>query len=204
MTRFFTRCCLSVLLLLGAGVGARAWGQCLPVRVLLQAGASGRFALDSLDTYLPASQWTRHTPQPGSTEELFWTHEVPGTQPVTGTPLLDDAQVSLRRASQKQSQVLGQNADLPSFDILLKTRQRACFGAVRTELRRAGLKPEPVSCVNCVGERFVGSVCTVTLFDQRAGYDKGNSPYPFVISVRRNAGSSSVTGAVQAPSHARE
>jgi len=180
---------LFVLLLLataGAGAGGQVWAQCVPTRVLLRAGTDARFALDSLDAYLPAGEWARHQPPPGMSADVYWTHAGAGTQPGTGTLLLDDAQLSLRRPSSGSTNQAGEASSATAVvrDVLFKTRQRGCFTAVRAELRRAGLAAEPVSCVGCEGERFVGPRYTVTLFDQRAGYDKGTSPYPYVISVR--------------------
>lgn len=186
---FFYRLAVLLLGFAAGGLAAPApvRAQCLPLRVLLRAGTSPAFALDSLDAYLPAGEWARHAALPGGSEELSWTHAGSATQPGSGALLLDDAQVSLRRSNQQRT-----------FDVLLKTRHRACFGAMRGELRRAGLKAEPVNCINCYGERFVGPACTVTLFDHRPGYDKGTSPYPYVIVVRPTAAPGG-SGAAQAP-----
>lgn len=160
---------------LGAG-GPAARAQCLPLRVLTAAGANAGFAHDSLDAYLPAGEWARHQSLPGASEELSWSHAGAATQPGTGALLLDDAVVSLRRSNQQRA-----------YDVVLKTVHKSCFNQVRAELRRRGLKPEPVNCVGCLGERFVGPLCTVTLYDHKPGFDKGSSPYPYVVVVRSTA-----------------
>lgn len=167
-------------LVLGAVLGTTprpARAQCVPLAALLRAANAPAFALDSLDAYLPAGQWRRYRPNPGSHEEQYWLYRGTSPNPSIDALLPDDAEVSLRRPNQSSP-----------FDVLLKTMRRGCLAELRGALRRAGYKAEPVNCVNCLGERYVGPTGTVTLFDLHLGYANGKSLFPFVVSVRHSGG----------------
>jgi hypothetical protein len=145
--------------------------QCLPLELLDQGVAAGRVTLDSVQNLLEPNEWVLHRgPNP------YWTHRTLGE---AETPE-DQAQawVGLRRSNQQ-----------PYYDLVYKTRQHSCLAQLRADLRRrAKLKSEPVNCVQCEGERLVGTGYTVTIFKQKENYQAKRTTYPYVLVIRRTSG----------------
>lgn len=156
---------LTGLLFVGA-VGSYwpARSQCLPLQALTQDLAAGRLTPQTLGSGLPTSEWELHQPPVGP---VYWAFIASATTPAT-----PDTRLELRRSNQQTQ-----------YDVVYKTARKTCIGDLRADLRRAKLKAEPVTCVQCEGERFIGPTYTVTLYNQQKNFDQGKAPYPFVVVV---------------------
>jgi len=139
--------------------------QCLPPRLLAQCFTTNTLRADSISKLLPAAEWEPHEgPAP------YWT----GKAGALGAPA---AWVGLRLTNQQAA-----------YDLVYKTTQSACITQLRTELRqRASLRSEPITCVQCWGERLVGYDYTVTIFNQKASYAAKRAEFPYVVVIRRTS-----------------
>lgn len=152
--------------LVGGVLPAR--GQCLPLSLLTQATADGQPAtVAGIQAQLPAAGWEAH-PAGAVAGTSYWLF-AEGPSASAGEKALP-TRLELRRSNQ----------DL-DYDVVYKTTRKDCFGALRAELRRAGLKHEPVTCPQCEAERYSGPNYSVTLYSQAANFAAGKAPYPFVV-----------------------
>jgi hypothetical protein len=159
---------LTSLLFLGAvGNYWPARSQCLPLQTLTQDLAAGRLTPQTMATALPASEWEKHQPPTGA---VYWAFSTPA-EPAT-TPATPDTRVELRRSNQQTQ-----------YDVVYKTARKTCLNDLRAELRHAKFKAEPVTCVQCEGERFTAPTYTVTIYNQQENFNQGKAPYPFVVVV---------------------
>lgn len=166
-------------------VGALSWmstpahSQCLPLHVPTNNLAGGQLTPQTLSASLPASEWEMHKPPTGS---VYWTYtSTPEAAAQSGTP---DTRVELRRSNQQTQ-----------YDVVFKTAHKGCLSDLRAELRRAKLKAEPVTCVQCQAERFSAPGYTVTIYNQQESFSQGKAPYPFVLVVHSLAGETSTPSA---------
>jgi len=144
-------------------------GQCLPLEVLTAAAVAGGppAAAASLRAQLPTGDWESSAT---GTAAPFWQF-VPGPDEKSPADALP-TRLELRRVNQE-----------PTADVVLKTSRRACLTELRAALRRAGLKPEPVTCPQCVAERFSTPTYSVTLYQQPDNFAAGKAPYPYLVVV---------------------
>ena len=158
----------SLLALLGGLAGSQAaHAQCLPLQLLTSGLAEGQpLTPQTLGASLPASEWQLHKPPTGA---AYWAFSGGADASATTTP---ETRLELRRTNQ-QAQA----------DVVYKTPRKECFNDLRAELRRAKLKAEPVTCVQCEAERFTAATYTVTVFNQQESFSQGKAPYPFVVVV---------------------
>jgi hypothetical protein len=164
---------LAGFLLLGAmGTHRPAFGQCLPLQTLTKDLAEGRLTPQTMGAGLPASEWELHQPPAGAT---YWVFTTPADQ--AATPASPDTRLELRRSNQQAQ-----------YDVVYKTARKGCLSDLRAELRRAKFKAEPVTCVQCEGERFIAPTYTVTIYNQQENFSQGRAPYPFVVVVHAQAG----------------
>lgn len=162
------------LLLSGLAWSQAAHAQCLPLQVLTTGLAEGQPLTPQLLTAsLPTSEWEMHKPPTGATYWAFKDEASP-------TPATPDTRLELRRTNQQTQ-----------FDVVYKTPRKECFNDLRADLRRAKLKAEPVTCVQCEAERFTAPTYTVTIFNQQESFGQGKAPYPFVVVVHSLAGAAS-------------
>jgi hypothetical protein len=154
----------SVGLLLGS---LSAHSQCLPLQVLTKEVADGHLSPPNLAPYLPSSEWQLHQPATGA---AYWSFI--GIEPNATVPTTPETRVELRRSNQQDQ-----------YDVVYKTTRKNCFNDLRAELRRAKLKVEPVTCLQCEGERFTGMNYTVTTYNQQEGFAQGKAPYPYVLVI---------------------
>jgi hypothetical protein len=161
-------------------LGGLAWtspaahAQCLPLQLLTTGLADGQqLTPQVLSASLPASEWEMHKPPTGAT---YWTY---GGAAAPATP---DTRLELRRTNQQTQ-----------FDVVYKTPRKECFNDLRADLRRAKLKAEPVTCMQCEAERFTAPTYTVTIFNQQESFNQGKAPYPFVVVVHSLTGATSGT-----------
>jgi hypothetical protein len=155
-----------------------AHAQCLPLQLLTTGLATGQqLTPEMLSASLPASEWEMHKPPTGAT---YWAYK--GAAEASATPTPSDTRLELRRTNQQTQ-----------FDVVYKTPRKECFNDLRADLRRAKLKAEPVTCVQCEAERFTAPTYTVTIFNQQESFSQGKAPYPFVVVVH------SLTGAGSGP-----
>jgi hypothetical protein len=168
MTKSLPR--FSFLALLGglAWSSPAAHAQCLPLQLLTTGLASGQpLTPQVLGASLPASEWQLHKPATGA---AYWAFS--GETEASATPTPPDTRLELRRTNQQTQP-----------DVVYKTPRKECFNDLRAELRRAKLKAEPVTCVQCEAERFTAPTYTVTIFNQQESFNQGKAPYPFVVVV---------------------
>ncbi|GAB3634838.1 hypothetical protein GCM10027422_04280 [Hymenobacter arcticus] len=164
-----------LVLLSGLAWSRAAQAQCLPLQLLTTGLAEGQpLTSQVLSASLPASEWEMHKPPTGAT---YWSFKGGETSPTPATP---DTRLELRRSNQQTQ-----------FDVVLKTPRKECFNSLRAELRRAKLKAEPVTCVQCEAERFTAATYTVTVFNQQESFGQGKAPYPFVVVVHALTGAAS-------------
>jgi hypothetical protein len=169
--------CFSFLVIIGglACASHAAQAQCLPLQLLTTGLADGQqLTPQMLSASLPASEWEMHKPPTGAT---YWAYS--GAAEASPTP---DTRLELRRTNQQTQ-----------FDVVYKTPRKACFNDLRADLRRAKLKAESVTCVQCEAERFTAPTYTVTIFNQQESFGQGKAPYPFVVVVHSLTGAASGT-----------
>jgi hypothetical protein len=169
---------LSFVALLGglAWSSPAAHAQCLPLQSLTNGLASGQpLTPQVLSASLPTSEWQLHKPPTGA---AYWTYI--GVAVASVTPAPPDTRLELRRTNQQAQP-----------DVVYKTPRKECFNELRADLRRAKLKAEPVTCVQCEAERFTAPTYTVTIFNQQESFGQGKAPYPFVVVVHPLAGGAS-------------
>jgi len=166
-----------------AAFGGLAWSspavhaQCLPLQLLTTGLATGQqLTPQMLSASLPTSEWEMHKPPTGAT---YWAYS--GAAEPSATTTTPDTRLELRRTNQ-QTQA----------DVVYKTPRKECFNDLRADLRRAKLKAEPVTCVQCEAERFTAPTYTVTLFNQQESFSQGKVPYPFVVVVHALTAGASV------------
>jgi hypothetical protein len=159
-------------------LGGLAWNspavhaQCLPLQLLTAGLATGQpLTPQALSASLPASEWQLHKPPSGA---AYWAFS---GEAAAGAP---DTRLELRHTNQQAQP-----------DVVYKTPRKECFNDLRAELRRAKLKAEPVTCVQCEAERFTAPTYTVTIFNQQESFGQGKAPYPFVVVVHPLAGAAS-------------
>jgi len=129
--------------------------------------AAGRLTPQTLGAGLPTSEWELHQPPTGTVYWAFIGLAAPSTAPTT-----PDTRLELRRSNQQAQ-----------YDVVYKTARKNCLSDLRAELRRAKLKAEPVTCLQCEGERYTSPTYTVTMYNQQANFQQGKAPYPFVVVV---------------------
>jgi hypothetical protein len=154
----------SLGLLLGS---LTAHSQCLPLQVLTKEVADGHLSPPNLAPYLPSSEWQFHQPATGT---AYWSFI--GIETNVSAPSTPETRVELRRSNQQDQ-----------YDVVYKTTRKNCFNDLRAELRRTKLKAEPVTCLQCEGERFTGMNYTVTTYNQQVGFAQGKTPYPYVLVI---------------------
>jgi len=150
---------------LGAHWPARS--QCLPLQTLTHDLAAGRLTPQALGASLPTSEWELHQPPTGT---VYWAFVAPAEP--SATPTTPATRLELRRSNQQTQ-----------YDVVYKTARKNCLSELRTELRRAKLKAEPVTCLQCEGERYTAPTYTVTMYNQQENFAQGKAPYPFVVVV---------------------
>lgn len=151
---------------------APAHAQYLPLPVLERGLATNTLDADSVARLLPASEWLFH---PG--DDPYWTCRKTGKRPRPNQP--PPARVELRHTNRH-----------PYYDLVYKTSRRRAIARLRTGLRRQiSLQAEPITCVQCEGERLVGYEYTITLINQRASYAAKRVAFPYVLVMRRTTGS---------------
>lgn len=117
---------------------------------------------------LPATEWKLQAAA-SSTQEIVFTSFLTGAD---GKP---QAQVLLRPLPGQLNP-----------DVLLKTNQLACIRQVRASLKGLGLKPVPVTCPSCEGQRYQSNDFVATLYSGL----KGDYPFMLVMHPVVPAGSS--------------
>lgn len=150
---------LSILLfvLLAGFSGHSAAAQCLPLSSFVALGVEPESAAPPAVTtqLLAATEW-KYNGAVGNTKEIFWTSMANGEE----TPAF---RLSLRPVLQR-------------YDVVLKTTQPACVKQLRSELNSRKIKPEPITCPGCEGQRYVlpegGSV---------SFYSAMKGAYPLVV-----------------------
>ena len=114
-----------------------AAGQCLALASLEQLGVEavspGSTPPAIVSQVLASTDWQYLGPV-GNTKELTWN----STATSKATPTL---RLSLRP-------LLGR------YDVVLKTADASCVRQLRQELSARKLKPEPVTCPGCLGQRY--------------------------------------------------
>lgn len=142
---------------LWAGSGA-AQAQCFELPQLLSIGtAKMSVSKPEQIPLLPATEW-QLKPAASPTQEVVFTSLVNGSD---GKP---QAQVLLRPLPGQLNP-----------DVLLKSNQAACMRQVRASLKSLGLKPVPVTCPSCEGQRYQGTDFVATLYSGLKG------DYPFML-----------------------
>ncbi|MDJ0364125.1 hypothetical protein QMK33_03100 [Hymenobacter sp. H14-R3] len=144
----------------------------MPLQTLTKDLAEGHLTPQTLGASLPTSEWELHQPPTGA---VYWAFSAPANP--GATPAAPDTRLELRRSNQQAQ-----------FDVVYKTPRKACVSELRSELRRAKLKAEPVTCLQCEGERFTAPTYTVTIYSQQENFNQGKAPYPFVVVVHSLAG----------------
>jgi len=166
---------LSLLYLLAAGplVSQPLRAQCLPLESLNQQIAAGRLRVNDVLDLLEAGDWLAHEgPNP------YWTFRTAGE--VETPEAQAQAWVGLRSSNQNGY-----------YDLVYKTKHHACIAQLRAHLRQqAKLQSEPISCVQCEGERLVGEGYTISIFNQKANYDARRTAFPYVLVIRSNSAAS--------------
>lgn len=156
-------------IILGAALSSlSAHGQCLPLPTLTKELADGHLSVSTLGTYLPSIEWQLHQPPAGT---VYWSFAAPESNE-GGTAANPETRVELRRSNQQDQ-----------YDVVYKTAQKKCYNELRAEVRRAKLKVEPVTCVQCEAERFTAPGYTITIYNQQQGFAQGKMPYPYVFVV---------------------
>jgi hypothetical protein len=156
-------------IILGTVLGSlAAHGQCLPLQTLTKELADGHLSVRTLGTYLPSIEWQLHQPSAGT---IYWSFVAPESNEggTTGNP---ETRVELRRSNQQDQ-----------YDVVYKTAHKNCYNELRAEVRRAKLKVEPVTCLQCQAERFTAAGYTITIYNQQQGFAQGKMPYPYVFVV---------------------
>lgn len=146
-----------------------AHSQCLPLATLTEKMEQGQVSPETMKLYLPVGEWEMHA---GATAGLtYWTCLI---APATAdeTKAKPETCLELRRPNQQ-----------PLYDVVYKTTVKSCFSDLRAELRRAKIKVEPLTCVQCEAELFTAATYTVTTYDQQVNFATGKVPYPFVLIV---------------------
>jgi len=166
----------STLLLGGAlGHAAPTQAQYLPLPVLQRALATNVIQADSVARLLPATEWAFH---PG--DNPYWTYCITTkTGKIIAPGRRSQARIELRRTNRQ-----------PYYDLVYKTSHRRAIVQLRTGLRPYGsFQAEPVTCVQCEGERLVGYEYTITFLNQRARYAARRVAFPYVLVMRRTTSS---------------
>ena len=158
---------LIFLLLTALGVQQTA-AQCLPLSsfIDLAVEAGGATPPAVVSQVLANTQWQYNGPV-GNTKELYWT----STAAAGETP---EFRLSLRPVLQR-------------YDVVLKTTVASCVKQLRNELTSRKLKPEPITCPNCEGQRF-----TLPDGNTISFYSNMKGTYPLVIVI--HAAATAVTG----------
>jgi hypothetical protein len=155
MRLFYT---LSIVLL--AGLGAQqAAAQCLPLASFstLAVETGGATPPAIVDQILARSEWQYKGPV-GNTKEIYWTSAAAEGE----TP---EFRLSLRPVLQR-------------YDVVLKTSVASCVKQLRNELTSRKLKPEPITCPDCEGQRFtLPEGGTVSFYSNMKG------AYPLVVVI---------------------
>lgn len=105
----------------------------------------------------------------GATGEVYWTSP--------GSLSQQDQEAELEAASWlsvRPSQAPGE-----ASDVLFKTRSARYFEPLRRELKRQKIEPLPVTCRECVAERFETASFTLTFYREMKG------EYPFVAVLHQ-------------------
>ena len=153
----------SLIIVVGRPVAA----QCLEL-VSLQAlgvAATGQSTAPPaiVSQVLSSTEW-RFLGPVGNTRELAWTSrsaETPLSTPTpTSTPTL---RLSLRPVQGR-------------YDVVLKTTDAGCVRQLRQELTARRLKPQPITCPNCLGQRYLLPEGATVSF-----YSKMRGDYPLVV-----------------------
>ena len=156
-----------LLLLAGLCRSMAAYSQCLTLQALTQNLQEGRLTPTTLTASLPEGEWEMHQPASGP---VYWSPKAP--DPDLAAHPKAETRVELRRSNQQAQ-----------YDVLYKTLHKDCINDLRSELRRVKLKPEPVTCLQCEGERYTASAYTITIYNQQENFNQGKAPYPFVLVV---------------------
>jgi len=142
--------------------------QSIPLEQLLKLGA--------LPSGLPLKKMTAALFPPGwtyqglveHTQETYWTANDTEYEFDNETEAAT-AWVSLR--------------PMPSgtVDVLFKTVSAKSFDPIRRDLKHRKLPATPVTCLECVGERYEASTYTVTLYSGKKG------PYPYIVVLHQTS-----------------
>ena len=156
---------LPVLIGLLASFGSyRAAAQCLPLATLsaLSVEPIGDTPPAIVSQVLPGTEW-QYRGLLSDTRELAWT----SVTPKAATPT---SRLSLRPTQQR-------------YDVVLKTSVSGCVRQLRGELNARKIKPEPITCLNCEGQRYnLPEGGSVSFFSKMKG------PYPLVVVLHPPAG----------------
>lgn len=151
----------SLIIVVGRPVAA----QCLELASLQALGvaATGQSTAPPaiVSQVLSSTEW-RFLGPVGNTRELAWTSrsaETPLSTP-TPTPTL---RLSLRPVQGR-------------YDVVLKTTDASCVRQLRQELTARRLKPQPITCPNCLGQRYLLPEGATVSF-----YSKMRGDYPLVV-----------------------
>lgn len=159
-TRGFRLCTVWLLLLL-THTGR---GQTLSLNQLLALSAStGGAEAPEARQHLPAERWSyRGVWQ--NTNEVYWT-------------CLDIAEANDPDA--EPVAWIGLRPNQAFTDVVYKTVLPTTVTALRGELRKRKLTPEPVNCIECEGARYSTPEFQLTIYSKKKG------DFPFVVVVRR-------------------
>lgn len=138
----------------------QAAAQCLPLAsfsILTEAPIGGNTPPAVASQVLAFSEWQFKGPV-GNTKELYWTSAVAAGE----TP---EFRLSLRPVLQR-------------YDVVLKTTVNSCVKQLRSELTSRKIKPEPITCPDCEGQRFtLPEGGTVSFYSNMKG------AYPLVVVI---------------------
>lgn len=149
---------------LWAGSGTTtATAQCFELPQLLGIG-SARMAVSHPENIaqLPAAAW-QLKPAASPTQEVVWTSLLSDANGIA------QAEVRLRPLANQLNP-----------DVLFKTNQTACVRQLRSALKSQGLKPVPVTCLNCEAQRYQATDFEATLYSGL----KGNYQFLLVMHPR--------------------
>lgn len=158
----FTPAALLVGLLVAPCAGL---AQCLPLSQLMTLGTTPSPAtFAAANGILSPTDWAFRGPISASSKEVYWSFLPPDTP--AGAPAA--VWLSLRPT-------LGQGCDA-----VLKTTRAECVRQLQDELKERKIKPEPVTCPQCVAQRYAlpeapGAAATI--------YSGMKGPFPFVVVV---------------------
>lgn len=156
----------ALLTLFLAAAGGSVQAQTMPLDQLLKLGAlPAGLPLQKMTAALFPPEWS-YRGHVERTEETYWTANATDYEfdAETEKPL---SWVSLRPMPNG------------SVDVLFKTFAARNIEPLRKELKRLKLPVEPVTCLECEGERYLGPGYTVTVYSGKKG------PFPFILVLHQ-------------------